>query len=394
MKRTLIVFLLVNLMLSACAPVSAPTSTPAPSATLLPTATATPTSTPTATPTATPTSMPTSKHANISVPTATPSTIVFTPQPPTLRNLADARNFYIGTFYMAYEFDRITTIQEKEFNLAGIYVGMSLTQPKQGDFRLDTMIGLAHRAFNAKREVLIHPLIWAGDVPDWVKKGHFSRDEMIQIIRTHIRALMKPFLGKRVIFVVVNEAYIEGDIFRQVIGDDYVDIAFQTAREYDPSAILIYNDYDNHTTAGARTQISQDIIKRLKAQNLVDGIGLQMHLDGAKPPSKDDIISTMRSYGLPVYVTEFDVNLRNVKGDQEQRFAVQAEIYRNSLEACIESAVCNHFVIFQTVDKYSVWETMPSLPFYSTNADPTPFDDEMRPKPAYYAIRDVLSSNK
>ena len=74
MKRTLIVFLLVNLMLSACAPASAPTSTPAPSATPLPTATtaptstATPTSVQTATPTATPTPIPTIQVGNLSVP--------------------------------------------------------------------------------------------------------------------------------------------------------------------------------------------------------------------------------------------------------------------------------------------------------------------------------------
>jgi hypothetical protein len=45
MKRTLLVFLLVNLVLSACTPVSAPTPTPAPSATPLPTATSAPTAT-------------------------------------------------------------------------------------------------------------------------------------------------------------------------------------------------------------------------------------------------------------------------------------------------------------------------------------------------------------
>ena len=68
MKRTLIVFLLVNLILSACAPVSAPTTPPAPSTTPLPTATATPTSTPTATPTATPTPIPTIQVGSLSVP--------------------------------------------------------------------------------------------------------------------------------------------------------------------------------------------------------------------------------------------------------------------------------------------------------------------------------------
>ncbi len=294
---------------------------------------------------------------------------------------------------MAYEFDRITPLQETEFNLAGIYVGMSLTQPKPREFQLGTMIGLANQAFKTKREVLIHPLVWANDVPDWLKNGHFSRDELIEIMKAHILTLMKPLTGKKAIFVVVNEAYIQDDIFKRVIGDDYVDIAFQTARGADPSAILIYNDYDNHTHEGQRTHISRSIVERLKAKGLIDGIGLQMHLDGSRPPDKTDVISTMQSYGLPVYVTEFDVNLRNVKGNQEQRFAIQAVIYESMLEACIESSVCRHFVVFQTVDKYSVWETMPSLPFYSANADPTPFDDDMRPKPAYFAMRDVLSSN-
>ncbi len=74
MKRTFIVFLLVNLILSACAPASAPTPTPVPSATPLltataaPTSTATPTSTSTAIPTATPTPIPTIQVGNLSVP--------------------------------------------------------------------------------------------------------------------------------------------------------------------------------------------------------------------------------------------------------------------------------------------------------------------------------------
>ena len=58
-KRTLIVFLLVNLVLVACAPASAPVPTPAPSATLLPAPTLTSTPTPKPTPTPEPTATPT-----------------------------------------------------------------------------------------------------------------------------------------------------------------------------------------------------------------------------------------------------------------------------------------------------------------------------------------------
>jgi len=68
MKRTLLVFLLVNLIVSACAPASAPTPTPAPSATPPPTATSFPTATPTPAPTATPTPIPTIQVGDLSVP--------------------------------------------------------------------------------------------------------------------------------------------------------------------------------------------------------------------------------------------------------------------------------------------------------------------------------------
>jgi len=66
MERSWTIFLLVNLILSACAPASAQTSTPAPSATPLPTATTAPTST--AIPTATPTPIPTIQVGDLTVP--------------------------------------------------------------------------------------------------------------------------------------------------------------------------------------------------------------------------------------------------------------------------------------------------------------------------------------
>jgi len=70
MKRLLLVFLLVNLVLAACAPASAPAPTAAPTftATPLPTSTSTPTPTPIPTPTPEPTPTPTPEPGVISQP--------------------------------------------------------------------------------------------------------------------------------------------------------------------------------------------------------------------------------------------------------------------------------------------------------------------------------------
>ena len=52
---------------------------------------------------------------------------------------------------------------------------------------------------------------------------------------------------------VVNEALADGDegylresIYSRTNRDDFIDTAFRTAREQDPDALLIYNDYNCH----------------------------------------------------------------------------------------------------------------------------------------------------
>ncbi len=79
------------------------------------------------------------------------------------------------------------------------------------------------------------------------------------------------------------------------------------------------NDYDTHAKSGrGRYDSDKDPIKtnkvlidRLKAQGLVDSIGTQMHISAANPPKTDDLIETFRGYGLPVHITELDVNLKD-----------------------------------------------------------------------------------
>ena len=201
----------------------------------------------------------------------------------------------------------------------------------------------------------------------------------------------KAFKGKMDVWVVGNERGNGDDVYLRTIGHEYEEIAFQAAREADPSAKLIYNDFDNHVLGTPRAQVTKEVVDRLKAKGLIDGVGFQMHIQGNNPPSKAAVVQAMRSYGLPVYVTEFDVNMSGVPGSEENRYKLQAEIYKNMLEAAIESGVCQDFVVFGLIDKLSVWETDPRYPGYSSKADPLPFDDNFKPKPAYYAMQEALA---
>jgi len=118
-------------------------------------------------------------------------------------------------------------------------------------------------------------------------------------------------------------------------------------------------------------------VNRLRAHSLIDGVGAQMHLSGDDPPDKQEVIDTFRSYGVPVYVTEFDVDMQRVEGSQSERLAVQTLIYREMLEACPESNVCVSFTVWGINDKYSWAE----LRVGSANSGPLPFDNELRGSP-------------
>ncbi len=392
--RTLLLVFIIVIFLPSCsikAPVSISTemtlientSTPVSTLTFPPTSTSTFTLTPMST---------------VVPPTLTP-TFTITPHPPTLRELASARGFYIGVLFGGYGFReyfrKLIDIQTKEFNLAQIYLDMKLTQPQQGKFDFRSPDNDIPIAIKAKMKIMGHPLIWYDAVPDWLKSGNFSKDDTTNIMTDHIVTVMGRYTGKVSAWIVVNEAYVRpsSDIFYKKIGPEYVEIAFETARKTDPSAVLIYNEFDNHTISGKYYQHTFKVIQMLKSKNLVDAVGLQMHLQGDKPPNKQDVIKAMRSYGLPVYVTEFDINMRDVSGSQEEKFALQAKIYQDMLEACLESGVCQDFVIFGIVDKLSVWEKEKlHLGAFSLNADPTPFDNNFQPKPAYFSLLKALST--
>ncbi len=318
-----------------------------------------------------------------------------------LRQLADSLGFELG---VAFEGGQVygSTWKEvvaKEFNQATIHWGVYWPhiQPKYGQY--DFKIADLQVSYSQETDMKIrgHTLFFAGYSPEWLDNSDFSKEQLLDILRDHITKVMTRYKGQIHQWVVVNEPYIfpyrQNDVFYEYFGYDYIDYAYKAARDADSSAILIYNDANNHSANGLATALTQRIIKRLKAKGLVDAVGLQMHLNWNNRPSKKDVMSTMRSYGIDVYVTEFDVDLRDFPGSQWEKFSAQAEIYKDMLEACLESGVCKGFTMWGIGDKYSWLESSYDKNIISPDADPTVFDDNFRPKPAYFNLLYVLSQH-
>jgi len=314
---------------------------------------------------------------------------------PTLRSLAQkiiapsGKPFKIGIYLEPGDTNDPTGIPEQlasqQFNHR-VNKGTQISQnyaPNQWSFTsADSLLQKASLA----QQTMLGELIWSweGSIPNWIKNGGYNRDQLIAIIQAHIGTMLTRYKGRIGAYEVVNEAHhpgpAPGDWWEAHIGSDYVQIAFQAARQADLTAVLIYNHYCNETIYGINYNITKNDIDNLKSQGLVDAVGIQLHLWSSRP-TKSDVIAAMQSYGLPVWVTEFDSYQLSWVGDPPQE---QATITQSMMEAALESGVCECFTNWGISDKNSVWEA---------SNKPCLWDENNDAKPNYYAMQQVLNAN-
>ncbi len=319
------------------------------------------------------------------------------PVSPSLRNYAELKGIRFGTYFPWQGFydPEWKQIAAQEFDLAVIFNGFVWRdiEPEQGQFDFAFADEQVTFALANNMEVCVHTLLWPSYnevYPAWVLSGNFSREALSQILQDYVVQVMTHYQGKIACWIVVEDPYADSpdrswDLLYQTFGGyDYIDLVYQTARQTDPQAMLIYNDGENITPDGARTELTRQIIQRLQQKGLIDGVGLEMHLDASQAPDKTEVIAAMQNYGLPVHVTEIDVDLENVPGTQEERYALQARVYGDMLSACLESGVCQSFSVWGFGDEYSFLER------YNDQADATLYDDNLDPKPAYFTLLDIL----
>ncbi len=244
-----------------------------------------------------------------------------------------------------------------------------------------------------------HHFVWGEEkwLPDWLKKGSYTKEQLLGFLHDHIATVGGRYKGKIREWTVVNEAFTRNqhlfglhDWWADHIGDQsYIDQSFIWAHQADPNAKLILNDFMNESKNDV-SDAMYNYIKDAKARGVpIDGIGMQMHIDGTHPPMKDEVVANMKRFGdlgVSVYVTELDVNMNDVKADDKAKDQIEGSIYYEMMRACIESSVCKSFAILGVTDK-ETWYNYLGLP----DARPLPFDKDYKPKQAFWSLRDALS---
>jgi endo-1,4-beta-xylanase len=320
----------------------------------------------------------------------------------TLRALAAARGITIGNMASMggeFEDERCQEVLGREFNLVVPGAFESSMLDRWGFGPPDTLVNYA---LNHNMKLRGHYMFWPEDQPEQWKSATVTKEQMKGFMQDRVRLLTSHYGDLISEWIVVNEAVWDDngrEVYHNVpiyqkLGAEYVDLAFKYAREAAPKATLIYNDFGIETP-GPKTDFIYNMLRDMKARGVpVDGIGMQYHIQVANPPSKSDMVATMKRFaelGLSVYITELDVNLINVKGTQTEKYQAQAKVYRDVVEAALESKVCKSITIWGISDQYS-WLIQPEYKAQGGGDALLLYDNAYQPKPAYEAVREALKN--
>lgn len=193
--------------------------------------------------------------------------------------------------------------------------------PYDGIYRFEAADRIVDFAAANRMKVRGHTLVWHNQTPDWVfagKNGDLTdRGTLLARMKEHITTVVKRYKGIVYGWDVVNEAiedksgvWLRSSRWLDIIGEDFIDKAFEFAHEADSRAMLFYNDY-NECQPEKRDKIIR-LIRRLKDRGVpIHGIGLQGHWN-LYEPGLDDIRAALEQYaalGLKLQITELDMSV-------------------------------------------------------------------------------------
>ncbi|MCX5647422.1 MAG: endo-1,4-beta-xylanase [Phycisphaerae bacterium] len=161
-----------------------------------------------------------------------------------------------------------------------------------------------------------HPLAWNWAEPRWLAES--TTEETMRLQFERIGRCAQQFKGKIDIWDVVNEAThydreevkqrapkLTEAIAKMGVGE-YVRTAFKTARQANPQAVLVINDYRTDS-AFAEKVISQLVDEAGKP--MYDVIGIQSHMHGGTWGAARawDVCERFAKFGKPLHFTETTV---------------------------------------------------------------------------------------
>jgi endo-1,4-beta-xylanase len=352
-------------------------------------------------------------------------------EPLQLNKLAAARGLVFGSPFLPFQFSKsndpnvwLTTPYGKLFKhqcgIATILDDWNYTEPVQGKLAtypyLDSVVNLL---FSQGMKIRMGDLAWAGDrVPAWFEALP-NRNAGIDALHKRIFNAMAHRAGKVWTWDVVNEALkpddgldgaLRNSALVKVIGMDWMRFAFSIARQIDPKAMLVYNDYNMEFTKWGESDAKRAGMLKLlddfqKNKIPIDGIGFQSHMFADRwqyfdAASFKAFLDQISSRGLKILITELDVIDVSLPADPSARDMQIAAFYKKFLDTVLSNKSVVMVETWGLSDEVSwqLQETNKKNPDkHFARADgfqprPLPFDIVHKPKPAAYAMAEAFKN--
>ncbi len=314
-----------------------------------------------------------------------------------LRALAAQRGRHIGSAadrglrYTGTDLTRFKKLLAREFDVLTPENDMKHERihTARTVYRFEPADSIVAFADSSGMRVRGHPLVWHRQLAPWLTSGSFTPAEGRSLLQEHITTVVNHYRGRLLAWDVVNEALADDGSLRpsvwlDLVGRDYIELAFRWARDADPSVALFYNDY-NIEGINAKSDSAFALLRDLRARGVpIDGVGLQAHfIAGGVPATLGQNISRFASLGLKVHITELDV--RVPVPSTAAVLQTQAQNYRDVLQTCLSYPACELVSVWGLSDRES-W--IPGA--FPGFGEALLFDASYQPKAAFSAVYGAL----
>jgi len=237
-----------------------------------------------------------------------------------------------------------------------------------------------------------------------------SHKRASHVLFSTVRAMVRRYRGRVVAWIVCNEVTdpegkhgLRTDVpWYNTIGPHYVAEAFHQAHEQDPHALLLLNEFgfDTINQYGdrpvPRQRATLQVLDHLLARDVpVHGLGIQAHLlatDFAERFHRREFRHFLREVahrGLKILITEMDVLDDGLPPNIRRRDRGVAEVYKRYLDTVLEEEAVISVIQYGLSDRWTE-ENEDNPRDDGVSRRPCPFDDNLRPKPAFWAIDEAL----
>ncbi|MEX0172842.1 non-reducing end alpha-L-arabinofuranosidase family hydrolase [Streptomyces sp. LMG1-1-1.1] len=273
-----------------------------------------------------------------------------------------------------------TAISDREFNMITPENEMKwdAIEPSRGTFDFAPADRIVDRSLARGQRLRGHTAVWHSQLPSWVGAIRDAKT-LRSVMNHHITTEMTHYKGRIYAWDVVNEAFADGgsgrlrsSVFQTVLGDGFIEEAFRTARAADSSAKLCYNDYNIENWSDAKTQGVYRMVKDFKSRGVpIDCVGFQSHFGAGGPPASfRTTLAGFAALGVDVQITELDIA------------QASPTHYANTVSTCLSVARCTGITVWGVRDSDS----------WRSGESPLLFDRNGKPKPAYTAVMNALTS--